>query len=397
MATILNENANTTSSSSISATIQTYYDKKLIMSAKPQLVYQQSGQQRPLPKNSGKSISFRKWTPFSAITDALTEGVVPDGQSLEMTNVTATVAQYGGYVAVTDLLDLTALDPVINDSVELMGDQGGLSIDHITRDIVCAGTNVQYAGDATSRVELDPTYTLTTDDVRKAVRTLKRNHAPQFMRNGKGYFKAIVSPDAIYDLQNDSLWQGVAHYQQAEKIEDGEIGKLFGVIFFETPEAKIIKPTISTTVAGYASKVVTLAQAVTAGSPEAAALAVGKKVFVYGEKLTITALTPGAAGSASITVSETPAHTPIAGDPVYSADAGDKGAPVHCSLIFGRNAYGVVAIDNENFRTIIKARGSAGTSDPLEQLSTVGWKAEGYAAAILQPLWLVRLEHGVTA
>lgn len=397
MATVLNENANSTSTSGISATIQTYYDKKLIMSAKPQLVYQQSGQQRPLPKNSGKTISFRKWTPFPALTEALTEGVVPDGQSLEMTNVPASIAQYGGYVAVTDLLDLTALDPVINDSVELMGDQGGLSVDHITRDIVCAGTNVQYAGGASARIELDAGSTLTTDEVRKAVRTLKRNHAPQFMRGGKGYYKAIVSPDAIYDLQSDALWQGVAQYQQAEKIEDGEIGKLFGVIFFETPEAKVITPTVSTSVASYASKVVTLAQAVGAGTPEAEALAAGKKVFVNGEKLTITLLTPGEAGSASITVSETPAQNPVQGDTVYSGDAGEDGAPIHCSVIFGRNAYGVVAIDNENFRTIIKPRGSAGTSDPLEQLSTVGWKAEGYAAAILQPLWLVRVEHGVTA
>ena len=115
-------------STTISQSIQTYYDRKVLLNAKPNLVFYEYGQKVVVPKNNGKVVQFRKWTPFEAVEDALTEGVIPDGQSLAMTEVTAALKQYGGYVAVSDVLDLTAIDPVINDSVELMGDQGGLTM-----------------------------------------------------------------------------------------------------------------------------------------------------------------------------------------------------------------------------------------------------------------------------
>ena len=63
------------------------------------------------------------------------------------------------------------------------------------------------------------------------------------------------------------------------------------------------------------------------------------------------------------------------------------------TLVFGKNAYGVVDLEAENLRSIIKPKGSAGTSDPLDQISTIGWKVNGFAAKVLQPLWIVRIEH----
>lgn len=309
-------NTNLTSTSGLSDSMQTYYDKKLLLTAKPNLVHQMYGQKVILPKNSGKSIQFRKWTPFAALTTPLVEGTVPNGQSLAMTSVTAEIKQYGGYVAVSDLLDMTALDPVINDSVELMGDQGGLSIDTLVREELSKVANVQYANGKTQRSELDATCKLTVDEVRKAVRTLKKNKAPQFIRGGKGHYIAIVSPETTYDLQSDALWQDVSKYSAAEQIFQGEIGKLFGVVFVETSEAK-----------------------------------------------------------------------------VFTGDEGVSGKPVASTLVFGKNAYGVVDLEAENLRSIIKPKGSAGTSDPLDQISTIGWKVNGFAAKVLQPLWIVRIEH----
>lgn len=309
-------NTNLTSTSGLSDSMQTYYDKKLLLTAKPNLVHQMYGQKVVLPKNSGKSIQFRKWTPFEALTTPLVEGTVPNGQSLAMTSVTAEINQYGGYVAVSDLLDMTALDPVINDSVELMGDQGGLSIDTLVREELSKVANVQYANGKTKRSELDATCKLTVDEVRKAVRTLKKNKAPQFVRGGKGHYIAIVSPETTYDLQSDTLWQDVSKYSAAEQIFQGEIGKLFGVVFVETSEAK-----------------------------------------------------------------------------VFTGEEGAGGKPVASTLVFGKNAYGVVDLEAENLRSIIKPKGSAGTSDPLDQISTIGWKVSGFAAKVLQPLWIVRIEH----
>lgn len=326
-------NTNKTTSASggnmLSHTMQTYYDRKMILDMKPKLVHYQYGQKRPLPLNSGKQVQFRKWTPFPAATQALTEGVVPDGQSLSMTQVTQTISQYGGYVAVSDLLDMTALDPVVNDSVELMADQGALTVDTLTRDAMHMGTNVLYASadgvPAASRSALTSAHKLTSTELRKAVRLLKKNKAPQFMRAGKGYYIAIVGPDSVYDLQSDATWQDVSKYQESEQIFSGEIGRLFGVIVVETPEAKIFS---------------------------------------------------GA-----------------------GASTGSEGGQydVASTLVFGKDAYGVIDLEGTNVRAIIKNRGSAGTADPLDQISTVGWKVAGFAAKILQDGWLVRIEHGFSA
>lgn len=394
-------NTNLTSSGVLSSTMQTYYDKKLLMNAKPKLCHQQYGQKVLMPKNSGKTIQFRKWTPFPALLTALTEGVAPDGQSLSMTALTADIEQYGGYVAVSDLLDMTALDPVINDSVELMGDQGGISIDTLVRDVVSTSTNVQYAGGKTARYKLtfetSDTNKLTVDEIRKAVRTLKKNRAPQFVRNGKGYYIAIVGPDTTYDLQSDTLWQDVSKYAASENIFEDEIGKLFGVVFVETSEAKVftapelIAGATSLTVASYANKVFTVQEAIT--SAEAVALA-GKSIILgSGNNAQVLEVQSANGAAKTITVVSAPTGTPGAGDKLYAYGAGDKARNVAATLVFGKNAYGVVDLEGGNLRSIIKPKGSAGTADPLDQISTIGWKVDGFAAKVLQPLWLIRVEH----
>ena len=61
------------------------------------------------------------------------------------------------------------------------------------------------------------------------------------------------------------------------------------------------------------------------------------------------------------------------------------------SLFFGENAYGVTEITGGGLQTIVKQKGSAGTADPLDQRSSVGWKAIK-TAEILIPNYIVRVE-----
>ncbi len=393
---------NLTTSAAISSTMQTYYDKKLLINAKPNLVHQSFGQKVVLPKNAGKSITFRKWTPFPALTTPLIEGTVPDGQSLEMTNVPAAIDQYGGYVAVSDLLDLTALDPVINDSVELMGDQGGLTVDQIVRDVLAGGTNVQFADDKTQRLELGYVDengkmggVLTVDEIRKAVRTLKKNRAPQFVRGGKGYYVAIVGPETTYDLQSDPMWQDVSKYAGGEQIFEGEIGKLFGVVFVESSHAIIKQPSPllqSAPAMRFESMTNGVCNVDCSIRADEVAKLINRTVTVGNHVSTITNCNTSEKrinlADTSLTI-ETPGV-------IYDGDAGLGGATISNTLVFGKNAYGVIDIEGGNLRTIIKPKGSAGTADPLDQISTVGWKVDGFAAKILQPLWMVRIEHAVT-
>lgn len=77
--------------------------------------------------------------------------------------------------------------------------------------------------------------------------------------------------------------------------------------------------------------------------------------------------------------------------------AGASGADVASIIILGRYAYGYSSLTGANPRVIVKPHGSAGTSDPLDQLSTVGYKIDGFAVKLLQPEFAVRIECGMSA
>ena len=231
-----NMNTQTTGTSSLSDEMKVYYSDYLIDNAVPKLVHDQFGQKHPLPRNGGKVIEFRKYSPLPKLLTPLTEGVTPDGQSLTVTTVEATVDQYGGYVTISDMLQLTAIDNNMVQATKLLGNQAGASLDTITREVLNGGTNVVYAGGVSSRSALTADSKLTVDDIKKAVRALKNQNAEKI---GDSYV-AIIHPDVTYDLTNDPAWQAVKDYDPKDWYE-GEIGKIAGVRFVETTEAKIFE------------------------------------------------------------------------------------------------------------------------------------------------------------
>jgi N4-gp56 family major capsid protein len=216
--------------------MKTYYDKKLLSRLVPNHVFGQFGQKRPIPKGGGKTIEFRQFTSLSPATTPLTEGVTPAGNSLNVLAKTATVAQYGDYIEISDVLDLTAIDPVLDETAELLGEQAAETLDVIIRDILAAGTNVQYAAGRADRASIAAGDNLTVDEIRKAVRTMKRNKVKPV--DGQNYV-AFVEPGAVYDLQSDPKWEEAAKYAGSKQIFTGEIGRLYGVRFIETPLAPV--------------------------------------------------------------------------------------------------------------------------------------------------------------
>lgn len=235
----------TNTTSTLSHELKIFYDKNLLREAKPNLVHNQFGQKRNIPKNGGKTIEFRKFSSLPKAKTALTEGVTPDGQSLTVTAITATIGQYGDYVRITDMLDLTAIDPILTETGKLLGNQSGETLDSLTADVLNAGTNVQYSGGKSARSELAEGDVLTVDDIKKAVRTLKRNKAKKI----NGSYVAIIHPDAAYDLTNDPKWEAVKTYDPKD-LYNGEIGRIHGVRFVETTEAVKFGEVFSTLVLG---------------------------------------------------------------------------------------------------------------------------------------------------
>ena len=296
----------------LSAEMTTFYDMTQIDEAQAALVHDQFGQKRPIPKNGGKTIEFRKFAALTKALTPLTEGVTPDGKGLTVSTITATVSQYGDYITQSDVLELTSLDDTILEATKLLGRQAGLTLDTIVRNVMQSGTNVTYcpkvaAGGAetavTSREALDNTCQLTVKVLQQVVAKLRAQNAPTI----NGDYVAIIHPYVAYDLMRDPEWIDAHKYAKPDNLYEGEIGKVAGVRFVETSEAKI-----------------------------------------------------------------------------YSGG-------VFGTLVFGEGAYGVTEITGGGLQTIVKQKGSAGTADPLDQRSSVGWKAIK-TAELLIPQYLVRVE-----
>ncbi len=314
----------TTLLSGLSPEMKTFYDMTLIDEASAQLVHDQFGQKRPIPANGGKTIEFRKFASLPKATTALTEGVTPDGKSLTVTSITATVSQYGDYITQSDVLELTSLDNTIIEATKLLGKQAGATLDTIVRNVLVAGNNVTYCpkigtGGAetavTSRSGLDTTAKLTVKTVQKVVAKLRGQNAPTI--NGK--YVAIIHPYVAYDLMRDPEWIDAHKYANPTNLYEGEIGEIAGVRFVQTTEAKVWNDSTC----------------------------------------------------------------PANGDSAYH--------PVFATLFLGDGAYGVTEISGGGLQTIVKQKGSAGTADPLDQRSSVGWKAIK-TAELLVPNYLVRVE-----
>jgi len=136
-----------TGTSDVAVNLQGHYDRNLLERALPALIYSRFAQVRPLPKNAGTRINFRRYGSLAVNTTPLSEGVTPSGKKLTTTDIYALVKQYGDFITISDWVSMTGLDPILIEGGEVLAEQMGLSVDTLDRDVFIAGTNVRYAND----------------------------------------------------------------------------------------------------------------------------------------------------------------------------------------------------------------------------------------------------------
>lgn len=405
--TLINKTTSADSGNSLAAEMKTFYDKTLITLASPHLVHDQFGQKRDIPKNGGKTIEFRQFSALPKATTAITEGVTPTGNKLNVSNVTATVLQYGDYIEQTDLLELTAIDNTIVEATRQLATQAGLTIDTIVRNEIIGGSSVQYCptlsggtySAVSARYALDATAKLRVQDVFKAAATLKANNAPKI----DGYYVAIIHPYVAYDLMQEAgtQWVEVQKYASPENMLKGEIGCLGGIRFVESTEAKIFKSanliaaadklTVAATLSAE-GKTVTVDETISAA--EATALA-GRKIILEGIQYTVKAASAGTGGAGSITVADADPNISTThgakGKLIYAGEAGAANVAVFATLVLGADAYGTTSIAGGGIEHIVKQVGYG--DDPLNQRSSIGWKALKVAKRLVEE-YMVRIESG---
>ena len=253
--------ANTTRTQ-IAAEVNNFYDRALLERALPYLVHNKFAQIRDVPRNFGSDIiKFRKYASLSAATTALSEGVTPSGSRLSVTDITATILQYGDYVTLTDIVQMETIDPILTETAEILGEQAGNTLDQLCRTVIAAGTTIQYASTADAVATVGPAMKMSRAEVKEAVRTLKGNNAPlmtSMVNPSSGYnttplgrcYVGIVHPDTTYDLDDATGWIPVEKYPNKSDVMPNEVGSLAGVRFVESTNAYTTDGTLVTTVYG---------------------------------------------------------------------------------------------------------------------------------------------------
>lgn len=234
----------------VTAAINFFYDRTMLQAAKPLLLHLKWGQVRDLPKGSTLAIKFRRYSLLAVATTSLTEGTTPEGSQLAITDVTSTVAQYGDFVTLTDLLLLTTLDPILTETADKLGQQAGNSLDQICRDVITAGTTIQYAAGATTTATVTASMKFNRAEVKEAVRTLQSADAKKVTRMvspSTGFNTApinaayigIITENTLFDLKDENGWVPVEEYASQKGVIEGEVGKLDEVRFVMTTNSKI--------------------------------------------------------------------------------------------------------------------------------------------------------------
>ncbi len=234
----------TTETGSLSAEMKTFYEKRLLDQAEPLLVHNQFGDKYPIPAGSGKKIEFRKYSALPKALTALTEGVTPAGNSLTVTTVEGTVKQYGDWIQLSDMLQMTAIDNNVVQATKLLSSQAGRTLDTVTREVLAGGTNVIYAPkvvdgaetEVISRSTLTPECVLTPFVVMRAAATLEAMNTPKI----DGSYVLITHPYCRETLQESPGWVDVVKYKEGNNTFSGEIGKIGDVRVVTTSEAKVI-------------------------------------------------------------------------------------------------------------------------------------------------------------
>lgn len=319
-----------TTRTEIPAEVNNFYDRTLLERAVALFVHTRWAQVRDLPRNAGtKNIKFRRYGNLTAATTPLQEGVTPSGSQLSVTDITATVAQYGDFITVTDVVSYESKDAVLMEASEIMGDQAGDTLDQLCRDILNAGTSVTYSGTSNTQTShVDTGDVITYGNLDSAVLTLKNNNAKVITRQinaSTGYnttpipacYIGIIHPEITATVAGFDGWTPVEKYPSQATVMDGEVGSYSAngskIRFIETTNAKI------------------------------------------------------------------------------KTGAGTSSNDVYCTLILAANAYGISRVSGEAMKNIVKPLGSAGSADPLDQRATSGWKAT-FVTKILNEDYLTRIE-----
>lgn len=305
-----------TTTAQVPPEVRTYFDRLLLTLARPYYIYDMFAQKRTIPLNSGDQMIFRRYSTLSAATVPINDGTTPPGDSLAVTDFSTQIKWYGNFVTITDQVQFTVQDRVLNEATRVLSLQLGLTLDTLIRNMMVATASMISCSHGTNGGT--PTE-ITTADIKTAVRALRLGNARLMTKPIPGENRFATSPvRSSYwgfmdvSIQNDleacADFLSAANYPNPMDALEAEWGSTNNVRWLLS--------------------------------------------------------TNGFSTSDAI--------------------------PIWNSIILGQESYGVVKLGSKEAEFIVKPLGSSGTSDPLNQRGSVGYKYP-FATRLLNDNWITRL------
>lgn len=215
-------------------TIEVYNVRKTLDFAKPKLVYPQFGAPDLVMRRKGQTASWLKFTKLAIPSSVLDDSPTWSPETVTEQTVTATLQLWGNGVELTEALDETSFLNLPDEYKKLIGQNAGETINQKVRDVLVAGTSVNYANQKSTRMGLISTDTADLDDFLDTVEGMEVNDAPMM---GEEYV-AIISPYVKTRLMKDSAFREATRYLAKDNsIFTGEIANIDGVRFVRTSTA----------------------------------------------------------------------------------------------------------------------------------------------------------------
>ena len=223
--------------------VQEAYDRLAYPALRPELYFDAVADVKPTQQSMpGLTVAFQIQNDLAVASTALNESTDVSAVALSTpAAITVVLAEYGNTVKTTAALRAGAYVDIDEVVANVIGYNGGVSIDSVARSVLEAGTNVNYSAGTTSvtptsRATVTTADTLRAYDCRVAQKTLRVANVPTV--NGK--YWGFIHPEVAFDLQSETGtdgWIQPSNYSQVTNIWNGELGEFQGIRFCETPRA----------------------------------------------------------------------------------------------------------------------------------------------------------------
>lgn len=435
----------TNTASGFQADIENYIQEEVEPLARRQLVAYQFGKPLRLDINRGTTYTASRYERLPLPYAALQEGVAPVGESMSLSQVTATAQQWGDLVRITDVANLTIKHPLFQQAIQLVSLQMPETLERNTLNTLVAGNQINYVNSRTSRATLVATDVLSPTEIYRAVGSMESYGVPHFMGDEREdlmieagarkdasrspgvmqHYVALIHPLPTQDMRQNATVANAWAISDVNRLYNNDLGEWGGVRFCKSNMipywvgVAAVEGTGSS--AGGALAANTYFIQVT-GMP--AATSVEQRIYQVSAGITTT----GTTSSISVTIptlanyvfnvyigtttsptnlalsASGPATGPLAGQATQLASgatviltatglaqtppaAPATGVTVFPTIVIGNHSYGQVLLENPEFNYLT----GSDKSDPLNQTRVVSWKVF-YGSIILNQAFFMRVE-----